>query len=183
MRHGSRFLLAALLVVPLGVVAAQSAGAATAGTKCAHSAGTATFKPALPVAGSSKTVKPKVTLQGGKTTACKGGGVKSGTLTSAIKFNEATNCSILLAGNPSANPPTGTLTTKWNTGATSVGSVTLGQVSGQATETHITGTVKSGLFKGLKIDQTLSFTPKTGDCVSTPLAAVTFKEVTPLTIS
>jgi hypothetical protein len=182
MRVSMKFLLAAALVVPAGLVAAPDAGAA-GGTTCAHSSGTATFKPALPKSGSSTTVKPKVIVKKAKTTSCSGGGVTGATFNSTAKFHTATNCDILLSGQPSPHPPTGTITTTWNTGATSVASVTLNPVSGQPTETHVTGTVTSGLFNGMKLDQTLSFTPKTGDCLTTDLSQVTFKEVTPLTIS
>jgi hypothetical protein len=184
MRVPMKFLMAAALVVPAGLVATSGAGAgAAAGTTCAHSTGTATFNPALPKSGSSTTVKPKVIVKKAKTTSCSGGGVTSGVFNSVSKFHTATNCDILLSGKTSPHPPTGTITTKWNTGATSSGTVTLNPVSGQPTQTHITGTVTSGLFMGLHIDQTLSFTPKTGDCVTTDLSQVTFKEVTPLKIS
>jgi hypothetical protein len=183
MRYAVRFLMMAALVLPFGLVVAEHSAGAAAGTTCSKSSGTATFKPALPVVGSSQTVKPTVTVKGGKTTGCKGGGVTSATFASLTKFHDPTNCSILLSGNPTPHPPTGTLTSKWNTGATSVAAVTLNTVSGQPTQTHITGKVTSGLFSGLSLAVTLSFTPKTGNCTSTPLSAVTFKQVTALKIS
>ena len=186
MRVWTKLLATTVLVVPMALtVVGTSGGAASAagGTSCSKSSGTASFKPALPVAGSSKTVTPTVSVKNGKTSACKGGGVKSGTFTSSSKFHTKTNCAILLSGNPSPKPPTGTLTTTWNTGATSTGAVTLNPVSGQATETHITGKVTSGLFKGLTLSATLSFTPKKGDCVSTPLSQVSFTLDGDLTIS
>ena len=183
MRHTLKFLMAAALVVPLGFVASQSAGAA-GGTKCGKSAGTATFTPPLPKLGSGTTVKPKIKLSAAKTTRCLGGGVKSAKLTGTQKFHDATSCDILLGGGPPGpHPPTGKITAKWNTGATSVVNVTLNAVDGEATQTHITGTVASGLFVGMHLDQTVQFVPKTGDCVSTDLAAVTFSEVTKLVIS
>jgi hypothetical protein len=183
MRHGVRFLMAAALVLPFGFVVAEHSAGAAAGTTCKKSSGTATFNPALPNLSKSNTVKPKVTVKKSKTSGCTGGGVTSGVVSSVTKFHDATNCSILLNGTPSAHPPTGTLTTKWNTGATSVANVTLGAVSGQPTQTDINGTITSGLFVGMHLDQTVAFTPKTGDCVSTDLSQVTFKQVTALKIS
>jgi hypothetical protein len=88
-----------------------------------------------------------------------------------------------MSGNPSPKPPTGTITTTWNTGAMSTGNIMLQPVSGQPTETHIVGKISSGRFKGLTLKATLSFAPKTGDCITTPLSQVTFSLVSPLTIS
>jgi len=182
MRHGVRFLLAAGLILPFGVIAAHGAGAA-GGTSCAHSSGTATFPPPLPKIGAGVTVKPTIKVSAAKTTTCTGGGVKSAKLSGTQKFHDPTNCDILLGGTAGPHPPTGTLTAKWNTGATSVITVKLNPVSGKPTQTAITGKVTTGLFKGLSVKQTISFVPKTGDCVNTDLKAVTFSEVTPLTIS
>jgi hypothetical protein len=183
MRGSLKFLMAAALVVPAGMIALPSAGAAGTGTKCTKSSGTATFKPALPKSGSTTKVKPTITVKKAKTTGCSGGGVKSNSFSSKAKFHDATNCDILLGGTPGPHPPTGTITTKWNTGDTSVAAVTLNPVSGQPTMTHVTGTVTSGLFNGLHLDVTLSFAPKTGDCVSSDLSQVTFTNSGNLTIS
>ncbi len=38
----------------------------------------------------------------------------------------------------------------------------------------ITGKVTSGLFKGHKVTGQVKFTPKSGDCVTTPLKTVSF---------
>jgi hypothetical protein len=184
MRVPMKFLLAAALVMPAGFVASNAVVAGAAGgTKCAKSSGTATFKPPLPKSGDSTKVKPKIIVKNGKTTGCTGGGVTSSKFTSLAKFHDGTNCDTLLSGNPGPNPPTGTINTKWNTGATSVASVTLNPVSGSPTKTHVTGTVTSGLFNGKHLDVTLSFAPKTGDCVTTDLSQVTFTNDTPLKIS
>ena len=77
-------------------------------------------------------------------------------------FHDPTNCDILLSGNPSPNPPTGKITTTWNTSQTSVAKVKLLPVSGQPTQVHVVGKVTSGLFVGLKLDQTLQFAPEEG---------------------
>jgi hypothetical protein len=186
MRVSTRLFLTGALVVPMALtVVGTSGGAATAagGTSCSKASGKATFKPALPVTGSSQKVKPTITVKNAKESGCKGGGVKSGTFNSTSKFRTATNCDTLLSGNPSPKPPTGTITTKWNTGATSTANVTLGTVSGQPTQTHVTGKVTKGLFKGLNLDATLSFTPTKGDCVTTPLSQVSFANVGAVTIS
>jgi hypothetical protein len=184
MRYGVRFLMVSALVLPLGFVIAEHSAGAVAGTNCAKTSGTATFTPALPKLGAGTTVKPKIKLSGSKASSCVGGGVTSAKLSGTQKFHDPTSCDILLGGGPPGpHPPTGTLTAKWNTGATSVMKVTLNAVTGQATQTHITGTVSSGLFAGLHVDQTISFAPKTGDCVSTDLSQVTFAQVTHLVIS
>jgi hypothetical protein len=186
MRVWTKSLLTAALVAPMALTVVGSGGTAVAagGTSCGKSSGTATFKPALPVSGNSTTVKPKVIVKKGKVSACKGGGVTGGTFVSTSKFHTATNCDKLLSGTPSKNPPTGTITTTWNTGKTSTGTVTLNPVSGAPTQTHITGTVTSGLFKGKTLSATLQFAPKKGDCLTTPLSQVTFSLVsgTKLTI-
>ena len=184
MRVPVKFLMAAALVMPAGMLVASApvAGAA-GGTTCAGTSGTATFTPPLPKVGSTATVTPVVTIKGGKITGCSGGGVTSGTFNSKITFHDPTNCQKLLNGDPVANPPTGKITTTWNTTQVSVAKVKLLQVSGQPTQTHVVGKVVSGLFVGLKLDQTISFAPKTGDCVNTDLSQVTFKQQTSLKIS
>jgi hypothetical protein len=187
MRVSTKLLLSAALVLPTAMtVVGSGGGAATAagGTTCSKASGTATFKPPLPIVGDSHKVKPTITVKNAKQSGCKGGGVKSAKFNSLAKFHTATNCQTLLQGNPSPNPPTGTITTTWNTGATSTASITLNAVSGQPTQTHVTGKVTKGLFKGLSIDSTLSFSPKRStDCTSTPLAQVTFVNMGPITIS
>lgn len=182
----TKFLLAAALVVPTAMTVVGSGGGAAVaagGTSCKKASGLATFKPALPPLSSSAKVKPTVTVKNAKESGCVGGGVTSGVFSSTSKFHTATNCSILLSGNPSPNPPSGTLKTTWNTGKTSTASVTLGTVSGQPTQTHVSGKVTAGLFKGLTVNATLSFTPKKGDCSTTALQSVTFKNVGNVTVS
>lgn len=186
MRVSTRLFLTAALVVPTAMtVVGTTGGAATAagGTSCSKSSGNATFKPGLPVSGDSHKVKPTITVKNAKETGCKGGGVKSGKFNSTSKFRTPTNCDTLLSGNPSPKPPVGTITTTWNTGATSSAKVTLGTVSGQPTQTHVTGKVTKGLFKGMTLDATLSFTPTKGDCVTSPLTGVKFSNVGAVTIS
>jgi hypothetical protein len=184
MRFRARYLMAAAaLLLPTGAVAVNAGPAWAVGTTCAHTNGTATFKPPLPKSGDSTTVIPVIVVKNGKSTGCSGGGVTSSTFTSKIKFHDPTNCDILLSGNPSPNPPTGKIFATWNTAETSTLKVTLKPVSGQVTQTHAVGKVVAGKFLGLKVDQTLQFAPKTGDCITTDLSQVTFSEVTPLKIS
>ena len=185
MRIRARFLMAAALLLPTGAVALSAGPAWAAGTTCAKTSGTATFKPPLPKLGSATTVTPIIVVKNGKISGCSGGGVTSATFTSRIVFHEPTNCEKLLSGDPTTNPPTGKIFTTYNTSQTSTAKVTLKQVSGQPTQTHIVGKVTAGLFLGLHVDQTLSFAPKDGfgDCVNTDLQKVTFQQVTPLTIS
>jgi hypothetical protein len=170
--------MATTVVLFGGDMAANAAG----GTTCSRSSGTATFKPALPVSGSKQKVKPTITVKRAKIQRCKGGGVTGGTFNSTSKFHTGTNCDTLLAGKPSANPPSGTITTKWSNGKSSTATVKLNTVAGQPTETHVTGKVTKGLFKGKKLAATLQFAPKKGDCLTTPLKAVSFSLVGKLKI-
>jgi hypothetical protein len=181
MRLGLRVLLTGALIVPFGFIGAQQVGAAT-GTTCSKVTGTATFNPPLPKHGSTTEVASVITSHG-KASGCSGGGVTGGSFKSKVKIHDPTNCDALLGGDNGTPVPSGTLTTTWNTAATSVAAVTLNPVAGQVTQTHITGTVTSGLFSGGHIDVTLSFTPVTGNCLTTDLSKVSVKNVTPLTIS
>lgn len=183
--RSSKWLLAIGLAVPMAITVVGSgdvAVAAPGGTSCSRSSGTATFKPPLPVSGSSQKVKPTITVKRAKTARCKGGGVKSGTFASKSKFRTATNCDTLLSGNPTPRPPVGTITMTWNTGKKSTAKVTLDTVNGEPTQTHVSGNVTKGLFKGKHLDATLNFAPKQGDCITSPLKAVTFSLVGKLTI-
>jgi hypothetical protein len=181
MHLGVRVFLASALVLSFGVVGTQQVGAAT-GTTCSTVKGTATFIPPLPKHGSTTEVA-SVIKSHGTVSGCSGGGVTGGTFKSKVKIHDPTNCDALLSGDNGETPPSGTITTTWNTGATSIAAIKLQPVSGQVTQSHVVGTVTSGLFLGDHVDVTVSFTPKSGDCITTDLTSVTFKNTTPLKIS
>ncbi|HEX4491561.1 MAG TPA: hypothetical protein VH914_10180 [Acidimicrobiia bacterium] len=185
MRASTKWWLTIAFVVPMVITVGGTASraAAAGGTTCSSSSGTATFKPPLPVFHSKQKVEPAVTVKGAKSGGCKGGGVTSGTFSSTSKFHADTNCDIFVAGKSSPHPPTGTLTTKWNTGKTSTTTVTLNAMLGQPTKLRVKGKVTTGVFKGMKLSATIEFAPKPRDCVSAPLASVAFRLVGKLQIS
>jgi hypothetical protein len=172
---------AAALALPLFALAGPPAAAAAAGTSCTTTTGKATFTPPLPVASSSKKVLATITSTA-KTSKCSGGGVTSGTISGKFKFAKPGNCATLIQGSNGAS--TGTITIKWNNGKTSAGSATIKQVSGSATKATVAGTVKSGLFKGRHSSVTVTFALSSsgGNCTTSNLKYVTFKNNTKLTI-
>jgi hypothetical protein len=189
MRKLLRLLVVMVVMAPISVLAVQHAGAAAdPGTDCAHTSGTATFNPGFAKVDNThpEANERKITITAvGTVTGCSGGGVTSGTTKATIHINDETNCNELLhvkdtPENPeeAGSNPTGVLTTTWNTHQTSTANITLSPVPGQTTQTHIHGVGSAGLFKGLTFDVTVSFTPKTGDCFTKDLTAVTYKEVT-----
>jgi hypothetical protein len=179
MRKFAGVLMAAAMVLPVGIIATQ-AGAAAAKPTCTTISGQASFSPALPALSSSATTKPTVTIKGAKLAGCTGGGVTGGTVASTLKFGIANNCKTLLAG--ASTKTTGTVTIVWNTKATSTAKVTLVGVTGKATSQTVSGPITTGLFKGSKISVVTNFTPLKGGCTTAGLALVSFKQVSPLTI-
>ncbi len=175
-------ITAAALAVPLLTFSsAPDAHAAVPGTKCAKVAGKATFTPALPKVGSVKKVTSTIKANGSEK-VCTGGGVASGALSATIKFKTPGNCQTLASGSGGAIH--GTLTVKWNVGATSTIAVTLKQVTNKPTQATLTGPVTAGKFKGDKASQTINFVISSagGDCVHGDLRYVTFTQQTPLVI-
>ncbi|MGO9876637.1 MAG: hypothetical protein ACLPVY_22920 [Acidimicrobiia bacterium] len=177
MRKLAGVLLAAAMMLPVGVMVSP-AGAAT-GTTCKTASGTATFTPPLPKIGSTTKVKPTIKVTG-TLGGCTGGGVTGGTISATLKQAVAGNCSSLLAG-ATANIA-GTETITWNTKATSTVALKLTGVTKKATETTATGPVSAGLFKGTKQAGTLNYTPLSHGCTTAALVKVSFKQITALTI-
>ena len=180
MRKVAGLLLAAAMVLPIGVIASP-AGAA-GGTVCGTSAGSATFTPPLPILTSKTKVFGNLVAIGtlGK---CVGGGVTSAhTKFTSTKSTTGSNCTTLVTYNPTAKPTMGTEVITWNTGKTSTVALQLHQVKGHATETSVTGTITAGLFMGSKQTGTLSYTAQTNGCTKVPLKTVTYKQLTSSTI-
>ena len=118
MRKVLGLLCAVALILPVGVIAATSAGAAnTVLPKCKALNGTQTYTPGLPPISSNQLVKP-VTKTNLKITGCTGGGITSGTSNSSVKATTGTNCKKLIAnaGKPGAATK-GVI--KWSNGQTS----------------------------------------------------------------
>ena len=181
MRKFAGVCLAAAMLLPMGLIAAAPAGAAAPKTTCSKASGTATFKPPLPALTSTAVVKPVITVTG-TLTGCKGGGVTSAKIKAVLKQAIAGNCTTLLKG-ATANI-SGSETLTWNTKATStVKTLKLAGVKGNATQTNATGAVTAGLFLKAKQTGTLAFTPLNKGCTGAPLAKVSFKQVTAFKLS
>ena len=172
MRKVAGVLVAATMMLPVGLIATH-AGAAAATPTCKALAGTATFTPAIPKAGSANKVKTTVGIKGAKLSGCTGGGVTGGTVNSTLKFGIAANCSSLLSG--AATKTAGTVSIVWNTKATStVGKATLVGVTGHPTQSTVSGAITAGLFKGKKVSVVTNYIIPKGGCTTADLAKVTF---------
>ena len=174
MRKVAGTLFAVALALPIGL-AASPAGAA-AGTTCKTSAGEATFSPPLPKIGSTTLVKTVLTATG-TLSGCVGGGVTGGQVRTVSAKSSGSNCSTQVA-NKTISKATETIV--WNTKQTSTIAITLSPVKGKpSTNKAVSGTVTSGLFKGLHQTGLTVFTPATGSCTTTTLASVTYKNGKP----
>ena len=172
MRKTFGLLCAAALMLPVGIIAAAPAGAATV-TQCGVAKGTATFKPPLPKLGNSTKVKSKLTSTG-TVSGCKGGGVTSGkTKFTQTSASTGANCTTLVQPKATDKPTVGTLTTTWQNGKVSTAKSTAIKQT-DATHANITGKITSGLFLGKTLKGTVEFTPESGGCTSKDLSKVTY---------
>ncbi len=173
MRKSLGLLLAAALMLPVGVMAASSAGAA-GGTVCTTSKGSAKFTPPLPILTSAVKVKSKLTAAG-TVGGCAGGGVTSGktvfTQTSAITPG---NCKTLVTVDPKSKGTIGKLVITWNTGKTSTATAFTVKQTKSITTSTTTGKITAGLFVGSTITGSVKYTTPAGACSSKPLASVTY---------
>jgi hypothetical protein len=160
------------LMAPVGLIAAQPAGAA-AGTTCKTTTGTATIKPGLGKTKTNQTITAVTNLS-----ACSGA-VKTGKGTASIKIVQG-NCADLAKTGLTMKL---TETVKWNTGRTSVltGTSKTGPNVGQA---MITAKVTKGLYVRLNVTTVVAFTPKKGSGCSDAkrLTTMTIKGVKPFVI-
>ena len=178
MRKLAGVLVAVALVVPAGIMAAAPAGAA-GGTKCKGGSSTATFSPPLTPAAAKvqKPVRDTVKTTAGTLSGCTGGGVTGATFTYVgVKAKAPGDTCLSLAKFSTNSVTSGVLTVKWKPTGISTIPVSFHKVKGKATSNTVTGTVKTGLFKGAKISSAFAYTfvPKTG-CVTTPGAKVSVK--------
>ena len=171
----TRLAMVTALLIPVGVVAAEPAGAA-AGTSCKTLTGTATITPGLGATAKTQTIAGTSAIGG-----CAGGGVTKGTSKGKNVVPNATCTSMLKVGTKS----TITQTITWNTGKTStlVGSSVTGPKFGQAKTTL---KITKGAFAGLHASQTIAFVIAKGggSCTdaSSPVRKLTVSAVTPLVI-
>jgi hypothetical protein len=165
-----RFTMTIALLAPIGVLTAAPAGAAAALT-CTTQTGAATIKPGITPTPTNVTITVSEKLSG-----CKGGGITSGTETASI-VSKAATCSGLGKNGTKTGPFKGKIT--WSNKKTS--SISLTTVSA-GLSASATGSVTAGLFVGQKITTTIVYALKTGNCVSTPLTALSIKGTKPLVI-
>ncbi len=169
-------VLCAAAILPLGVIGASPAGAA-GGTTCKTFTGTVVFHPPLPPLGSTQKVKGYFTVTG-KLSGCSGS-VKSATLSGkSVPSTTGSNCTTIAT---SKTPNKVNVTTKWNNGKTSA-SALVSTPTSNPTIQNITGTVKSGLFKGMHTTTQVQYTIPKGQCNPKPLSSVTLKNLKPVVI-
>src|SRR5690349_18569521 len=174
---------AAALSIAAGAVSALTVSPALAATasQCKTFKGYATISPGVnPPNGPKNNGKITVhgTVAGCSPTKLTGG---SGTVTGTIKGTKAGNCSDTVKG---GGTQTGTSTTKWKNGKSSVFSVTVKEGTGSSYNiATITGKVTSGQFKGKLVAGQVKFSAADSSmCVSKPLTKVTFVQTKPLVL-
>jgi len=164
-------------VTPIGA----SSPDAKSGLTCRSFTGIAALTPGLPRLGSTQRVKPTISIKNARLNGCRGG-VTSGRASATLQFAKSSNCALLI-GQVSRNVPAtanGTLTITWNTKMTSTIalSMSFGGVPNKAAVAIMTGTVRAGLYRGVKESWTVLWTMRKADeCFGgAPLTSLTFSE-------
>ena len=182
MRKAAGLLCALSLLVPMGMMAASSAGAAaSATTQCKAVSGKQTYTPALPIVTSKATVNTSIASTS-KLTGCVGGGVTSGVATSKSTMKND-NCALFVKN--FGTPTKGTLSIKWNNGKTSTASTTLtskSKVGANPVIVQLVSKFTAGLFVGHSSTVTLKATGNAGakTCISVGLSFFTFVNSGPI---
>jgi hypothetical protein len=154
---------------------ASPAGAAT--NSCKVLKGTSQFKPPVTSKPSKGTVVSHGTVSGCAPKAKTGG---TGVFNSSIKSAKAGSCTTLVKG---GNVLTGTASTTWKNHRVTRMSITVRTGTGSKYNiATITGKVTSGLFVGHKVTGQVKFTPKVGNCATTPLKSVSFVNTKPFVL-
>ena len=182
MRKSFGLLLAVTMLLPLGMIAASPAGAATLLT-CTKLAGTATWSPPV----SPTVIGLHNVSSSAKLTGCTGtAGVTSGTTTFSSKGTTKEDCAILLASKASS---TATASVKWSNGKTSIFAKLTLTYAGNAGAEKIVGKVTGGTetaFVGKTSTLVSQFVPVGGGCltkgVSLKTATVALKAGTKSTL-
>jgi hypothetical protein len=183
MHRSLRLFFVLALLLPMGMIEASAAGAAS-GTTCKSFSGNANVSPGLPKYGSKTMVRPTISIKRAKLSGC-GGSVKGATASATLKFVKSANCASLITqtiANVSAKA-TGTLTITWNNKMTSKVALSLsfGSIPDNPTLAKLTGTVTSGRFQGMKSSGTVEWSLSTEECFGgAPLTSFTFSEFAPL---
>jgi hypothetical protein len=181
MRKAVGVLCALSLLIPVGMMATGSAGAATPTTQCKTLSGKQTYTPALPAISSSATVNTTIASTS-KIGGCVGGGVTSGTATSKSTMKNY-NCKVFAAN--LGKPSKGTASITWSNGKTSSVQTTLTSTSKPGTSPVIAILVTkfvSGQFAGHTSTVTLKATGNAGakTCISAGLSFFTFVNSGPI---
>jgi hypothetical protein len=163
-------LIALSLLIPAGVMAASSAGAAATLPTCTKLTGSVKYSIALPIIGNStkvnSTTTTKLSISG-----CTGGGITSGTISGTAKY--VGNCTTLVV-TPSKTPLVNTV--KWSNGSTSTLSTTT-KITSKTGVQPVLATLSSKVTKGLGVGHTTSVNvkavSKTGSCLKIPLTGYT----------
>jgi hypothetical protein len=161
MRKPLVLFFAAAMMLPIGVITAQPAGAAPIIT-CLHAKGTFKFTPPLPKTGG---VKSTLTSQG-TVSSCTGQGGASGK--TSFKSNPPTTkstCATL--AHPSATGTKGTLTIKWVNGKVSTAKGFVIKQQANLVDATTTGKITSGSFVGKLIKGVVTFKLNSPACPTT----------------
>jgi hypothetical protein len=170
MRKTFGLLCAAALMLPIGIITAAPAGAATV-TQCSKAAGTFKFTPPLPVTG---TTKSKLTSTG-TISGCVGGKVTSGkTSFTSAPSNTPAGCSTLIKPDPKSKGTVGVFKVTWNNGKTSTAKAFYIKQTSAIVDATTTGKITSGLFLGKTIKGTVTFKLNSGGCSSKPASGGTY---------
>lgn len=169
MRKFAGTLLAAVMVLPIGLIACGPAGSATAAAlTCTKLTGTVTWTPAVPLA--PKTAKSNILLKA-TLAGCTGTAkITSGVITlPVIKGTVAQNCTVILTKPTKITATGGSVVWATTKAKSTLGLLTL-TPAGLATY-KASAKVTKGQFLGktLTLTGTFAAVPKTG-CVSTPLS-------------
>jgi hypothetical protein len=167
--------LAVAMMAPVGVLAAQPAGAAAIVT-CAKPSGFVTFSPGL-----GTTPKIQTTSFSLPVKSCKGtGGVTSGTSAGKTKGTKPSSCAGLATGATKTN-----VTITWNNKKTSSSTLSTSIVKGApgVITASVTGKITKGLFLGKTIKTKVQVKLASGKCTdASPLKKATLTGLAPLTI-
>jgi hypothetical protein len=165
------------LSLAAGTIALSATPASAAVNSCKVLKGTSTFKPPVTQTPSKGTITSVGTVTGCAPAAKTGG---SGKFTSTLKATKAGSCTTLVKG---GNVLNGTAKTTWKNGKVTNMKITVKTgTSSKYNIATITGTVSSGLFAGKHVTGQVKFTPKSGNCVSTPLKTVSFVNTKPFAL-
>jgi hypothetical protein len=174
--RGSLFLAAAALATS-GLVAAPAGAATPPLQKCLKLNGVVNIKPGI-----SPTPRPQTATAKGNLKSCtpakKTGG--AGVMTASIKLPADSSCAGLATGGTALK-----LKAKvtWKNKKTSALTLTAKTGTGSNVLTaNINGKVASGLFKGRKVTTQIKITPTKGNCTTTPVTQLSFKNSKPFVI-